>query len=61
MITIVEQACDFCGACVSVCPPDCIELTEADIDIDHEECIDCMLCVYVCPLEVLKSEDSSTD
>ncbi|NOZ75535.1 MAG: 4Fe-4S dicluster domain-containing protein [FCB group bacterium] len=61
MITIADNTCDFCGACVSVCPPDCIEIREADIEIDEETCIDCNLCVYVCPLEVLSSDDSPTD
>lgn len=53
MIRIEESKCDFCGICVSVCPPDCIDLEEAQISIKHEICIDCKLCVYVCPIEVL--------
>lgn len=53
MIRIEEGKCDFCGTCVSVCPPDCIELEEARISIDQEICTDCKLCVYVCPIEVL--------
>ena len=53
MIEIVENKCDYCGSCVAVCPPDCIELREASIKIIHEECIDCNLCVYICPIDVL--------
>ena len=30
MILIKENMCDFCGTCVSVCPPDSIELKEAE-------------------------------
>ncbi|HHM24209.1 MAG TPA: 4Fe-4S dicluster domain-containing protein [Bacteroidetes bacterium] len=54
MILIKEDMCDFCGVCVSVCPPDCIELKESEIKIDHDACTDCKLCVYVCPIETLE-------
>jgi ferredoxin len=54
MIVITPNKCDFCGACVAVCPPDCIELKEADITIEHEICIDCDLCANICPIEVLE-------
>ena len=57
MISIVEDKCDFCGSCVAVCPPDCIELKEASINIIHEECIDCNLCILICPIDVLYEEN----
>ena len=55
MINIHEYRCDFCGACVTVCPVDCIEVREASIKIIDSVCIDCDLCVYICPIEVLVS------
>ena len=55
MIKIKENRCDFCSACISVCPPDSIEVRESSIKID-DTCIDCDLCVYICPIEVLSSE-----
>ena len=55
MISIRENRCDYCGACVSVCPVDCIEGRENSIQIDNAICIDCDLCVYICPIEVLGS------
>ena len=54
MIEIVEDKCDFCGSCVAVCPPDCIEVRESSIEIIDEECINCDLCVYICPIDVLE-------
>lgn len=54
MIQIREDVCDFCGACVAVCPPDAIELREAEIRIDEDLCTDCKLCVYVCPIDTLE-------
>jgi ferredoxin len=55
MISIRENRCDYCGACVTVCPVDCIEVREASIMIEHTICIDCDLCVEICPIEVLES------
>ncbi|NIR51165.1 hypothetical protein GWO43_21375 [candidate division KSB1 bacterium] len=52
MIGIINDKCDFCGACVAVCPVDCIELYEARLNI-KEHCIDCLLCVWICPVETL--------
>ena len=55
MINIRENMCDYCGACVTVCPVDCIEVRESSIMIDHPVCIDCDLCVIICPIDVLAS------
>ena len=55
MINIRENMCDYCGACVTVCPVDCIEVRESSIMIDHPVCIDCDLCVIICPIEVLET------
>ena len=30
MIKIIEDKCDYCGSCVTVCPTDCIELDHND-------------------------------
>ena len=57
MIKIIENKCDFCGVCVTVCPVDCIEVREASISIDHPVCIDCDLCVEICPILVLETVD----
>ena len=57
MINIIDNKCDFCGTCITVCPVDCIEVTESNISIDYTTCIDCNLCVYICPIEVLKTSN----
>lgn len=57
MIHIIDNKCDFCGTCVSVCPVDCIEVREADIKIIHTVCINCDLCIHICPIEVLEFRD----
>ncbi|MFQ5822442.1 MAG: 4Fe-4S binding protein [bacterium] len=53
MIGVINDKCDFCGACVAVCPVDAIDLYEARIAIIENRCIDCMLCVWICPVETL--------
>lgn len=55
----MEKICDFnkctgCGACVNVCPKNCIEMRlEEDAfyhpHIDQSKCIDCGLCAKTCP------------
>ena len=54
MILIHSERCDFCGTCVAVCPPDAIELLEAEIRIDEATCTNCKLCVTVCPVATLE-------
>ena len=54
MINIIDNKCDYCSACVTVCPPDCIEVRESSIEIFDDECINCDLCVYICPIDVLE-------
>lgn len=46
--------CTACGACVNVCPRQCIELCADELDALHpfvnsDKCIECYQCVKVCP------------
>ena len=47
------------GACVDVCPVDCIITTDEDnmFYINPEECIDCAACEPVCPVTAIFPED----
>lgn len=58
MIKIDEsknQDCCGCGACVSVCPRQCITMI-MDREgflyprVDEDQCINCNLCEKVCPI-----------
>ncbi len=53
MIVINPDKCDLCGTCVSVCPVDCMEITEQYLVIDDQTCNLCEICVKVCPLKAL--------
>jgi NAD-dependent dihydropyrimidine dehydrogenase PreA subunit len=48
------------GACVDVCPVDCIHTTdEAPLYyIDPDECIDCGACEPECPVTAIFAEDA---
>lgn len=46
------------GACVDVCPVDCIQTTDDanQYFINPLECIDCDACVPVCPVDAIFEE-----
>jgi len=46
------------GACVDVCPVDCIHEADRVLVIDPEECIDCGACEPECPVEAIFPEDT---
>ena len=61
MTYIIAQPCVDIkdGACVDVCPVDCIYTKDEDnmYYINPEECIDCNLCVPECPIEAICAEE----
>ena len=42
------------GACVKVCPVDCIHEGETMFYIDPVECIACGLCETICPVDAIR-------
>ncbi len=52
-----QENCDGCGACVTVCPIDCWEVTEGKpIFSGQEKCMLCYFCETECPNSVIKLE-----
>lgn len=51
------------GACIDVCPVDCIYTREEDdmMYINPDECIDCAACEPVCPETAIFVEDEVPD
>ena len=57
------------GACVDVCPVDCIHPTKNEpafgevemLHIDPAECIDCGACEPACPVEAIFEQDAVPD
>ena len=62
MVSLQENECCGCTACVSVCPQKCLSMVEnaegflVPCLIDTVKCIDCNLCNKVCPV-LNKHED----
>jgi ferredoxin len=60
MTYVITQPCVDIkdGACVDVCPVDCIGGGEEDrqLYIDPENCVDCDLCLTVCPVDAIYKE-----
>ncbi len=51
-----REICGYCGACVSVCPNNAIELVDTYLRIDRSLCTRCLACVKVCPLGAIKPD-----
>ncbi len=62
MTHVIASACIDVkdGACVTVCPVDCIYEGETMYYIHPDECIDCGVCEPECPVEAIKP-DSEPD
>jgi|TARA_R110000803_G_scaffold131698_1_gene198981 NAD-dependent dihydropyrimidine dehydrogenase PreA subunit len=45
------------GACIDVCPVDCIHEMVTQMVIHPEECIDCGACIPACPVEAIWEDE----
>jgi len=55
MAYIIDSSCISCGACVGVCPTECISEGETQYVINEEDCISCDACADLCPVNAIKS------
>ena len=47
--------CTGCGACVQVCPSECLESWEMRPRLARpRDCLSCTLCVLICPVQALR-------
>ncbi len=53
IVRVDYDHCSYCGACVAVCPPDCITLHDATLIIDTDVCTLCRRCLPACPTGAL--------
>jgi len=47
--TLADDGCVGCGACLSVCPQQCIDISGIPAIIDQNRCLHCGRCVEACP------------
>lgn len=52
VVTIDEEKCTACGACVDSCPVDALKI-DGKAKVDPETCIDCGTCIDECPEEAI--------
>ncbi len=48
-----DDYCDLCGACISICPANCINMNHQKIKIIGMECTKCGLCIPACPVAAI--------
>ncbi|MFC1913282.1 NIL domain-containing protein [Chloroflexota bacterium] len=55
-VTLNEERCTHCGACITICPAGAfeIELSSRQISFDNEKCIACELCIKACPPQAME-------
>jgi ferredoxin len=58
IIVVNYDHCSYCGACVAVCPPDCITLHDATLLVDTGECTLCRRCIPACPTGALTLQEA---
>lgn len=56
VMTVDEEECTGCGACVDRCQMDALTMEGDMVARDAERCIGCGLCISVCPTEALRLE-----
>lgn len=52
-----EEECVGCGACIEVCPAECITLNDDIAKIDNDECLECGACVEECPNDAISLDE----
>ncbi|GAB4460659.1 MAG: 4Fe-4S binding protein [Anaerolineae bacterium] len=58
-VIVDHELCCYCGACVAVCPPDAIFLTDSFLAIDQETCTACERCTKMCPVHALAMAEAA--
>lgn len=65
MISIKEKnMCSGCGACVSICPKQCISMRNDEEgfwypSVDGAKCIQCKMCITTCPERIIENSEEA--
>lgn len=55
-VAVDYNLCYSCGACVAVCPPNCITIENLHLTVDDTTCTRCERCTVMCPVQALTME-----
>ncbi len=56
-VSVDKELCVNCGACVSLCPTDALNLNSTfELVFSEELCIGCNLCINSCPRYAIKED-----
>ncbi len=58
-IAVNYDLCHYCGACVAVCPPDALYLTDTRLEV-KDTCTGCERCAKICPMHALSVVERKT-
>ena len=50
---VIQDTCNGCGTCLSVCPQQCINATTITFTIHSQHCLHCGNCMQVCPMHAI--------
>ena len=53
ILSLDEERCFGCAACVAICPVDALDLSNLLVIIDEPTCTHCDLCIPACPVHAL--------
>lgn len=54
-VSVDQDACVDCGACVSLCPTGALKLDKGfSLKFDEDKCVLCEICVPACPMRAIK-------
>ena len=59
MVSVVNDSCIKCRACVSVCPVDAFHEGDSQMVVDPDNCISCGVCISECPKKAICSDDEA--
>ena len=59
MVSVGNDSCIKCRACVSVCPVDAFHEGDSQMVVDPDTCISCGVCISECPQGAICSDDEA--
>jgi len=59
-ITLDDDKCIDCGACISICPTAALFMGENyKVELDESKCILCETCIAACPMRAISSKEGN--